>query len=60
MAMSNTQGSPVRQPLEDNTRHVVDTTDARQGVTSGRVLTVLLLSTVLLAVIFAIIWLSAA
>jgi len=59
MAMTNTHG-PVRQANEDNVKHVVDTTEARQGVVSGRVLSVLLISTILLAVIFAIIWLSAA
>jgi hypothetical protein len=59
MAMTQTHG-PVRQASEDNTKHVVDTTDARQGVASGRVLSVLLISTILLAVIFAIIWLAAA
>lgn len=58
MAMTNTHGTPVRQPLDDNQKRVLDTTDARQGVTSGRVITVLMVSTVLLAVIFAIIWLS--
>jgi hypothetical protein len=59
MAMTHTHG-PVRQANEDNVKHVVDTTEARQGVVSGRVLSVLLISTILLAVIFAIIWLTAA
>jgi hypothetical protein len=59
MATTNTHG-PVRQASEDNMKHVVDTTEARQGVVSGRVLSVLLISTILLAVIFAIIWLTAA
>jgi hypothetical protein len=58
MAMANVHG-PVHQADEDNVRHVLDTTEARQGVVSGRVLTILLVSTVLLAVIFALIWLSA-
>lgn len=58
MAMAQT--GPVRQADEDNVKHVVDTTEARQGVVSGRVITVLLISTILLAVIFAIIWLVGA
>jgi len=56
--MTYTHG-PVHQADEDNVKHVLDTTEARQGVVSGRVLLVLLVSTILLAVIFAIIWLSA-
>ncbi|HSM95115.1 MAG TPA: hypothetical protein VLT91_03665 [Rhizomicrobium sp.] len=59
MAATHAHG-PVRQSNEDNVKHVVDTTEARQGVVSGRVLTVLLISTILLAVIFAIIWLAGA
>ncbi|HEY4126073.1 MAG TPA: hypothetical protein VGM36_15730 [Rhizomicrobium sp.] len=59
MAMTQTRG-PVRQANEDNVKHVVDTTESRQGAVSGRVLSVLLISTILLAVIFAIIWLTAA
>ncbi|MGN6149409.1 MAG: hypothetical protein ACTHPD_12780 [Rhizomicrobium sp.] len=55
--MTNTHRGPVHQANEDNVKHVVDTTEARQGVVSGRVLTVLLISTILLGVIFAIIWL---
>jgi hypothetical protein len=58
MAMADMRTGPVHQANEDNVKHVIDTTDSRQGVASGRVLTVLLLSTVLLAVIFAIIWLA--
>jgi hypothetical protein len=57
MAMTNTQRGPVHQANEDNVKHVIDTTEARQGVVSGRVVTVLLISTILLGVIFAIIWL---
>jgi hypothetical protein len=57
MAMTNTHRGPVHQANEDNVKHIVDTTEARQGVVSGRVLTVLLISTILLGVIFAIIWL---
>ena len=60
MAMADMRTGPVQQADEDNVKHVIDTTDSRQGVTSGRVLSVLLISTILLAVIFAIIWLSAA
>ena len=60
MAMAEMRRGPVHQANEDNVKHVIDTTDSRQGVASGRVLTVLLVSTILLAVIFAIIWLAAA
>jgi hypothetical protein len=60
MTMADMRTGPVHQADEDNVKHVVDTTEARQGVVSGRVLSVLLISTILLAVIFAIIWLSAA
>lgn len=57
MATMDMRRGPVHQADEDNVKHVVDTTEARQGVVSGRVVTVLLISTILLAVIFAIIWL---
>ena len=60
MAMADIRRGPVHQANEDNVKHVVDTTEARQGAVSGRVLTVLLVSTILLAVTFAIIWLTAA
>jgi hypothetical protein len=49
---------PVHQASEDNVKRVVTTPDARQGAVSGRVLTVLIVSVVALAVIFAIIWLT--
>ncbi|MBS0276968.1 MAG: hypothetical protein JSR81_05060 [Proteobacteria bacterium] len=58
MAMTDAQRGPVRQADEDNVKHVVTTTEARQGVVSGRVVSVLFISTILLAVIFAIIWLA--
>jgi len=57
MAMTNARG-PVHQADEDNVKHVVNTTEARQGAVSGRVVSVLFISTILLAVIFAIIWLT--
>jgi hypothetical protein len=60
MAMADMRTGPVHQANEDNAKHVIDTTESRQGVVSGRVLSVLLISTILLAVIFAIIWLIGA
>jgi hypothetical protein len=57
MAVS-TQTGPVRQAEEDNVKRVVTTPDARQGAVSGRVLTVLLVSVAVLAIAFAIIWLT--
>ena len=59
MAMTTTHG-PVHQAREDNVKRELDTTDARQGAVSGRVVTVLMISTLLIAVIFAIIWLAGA
>ncbi|HEY7977559.1 MAG TPA: hypothetical protein VID67_05140 [Rhizomicrobium sp.] len=58
--MADMRTGPVHQANEDNAKHVIDTTESRQGVVSGRVLSVLLISTILLAVIFAIIWLIGA
>jgi hypothetical protein len=59
MAITTPNEQPaVRQPLEDNTQHVLPTRAARQGAVSGRVLTVLLVSVVAVAAIFAIIWLT--
>jgi hypothetical protein len=49
---------PVHRADEDNVKRIVTTPDARQGAVSGRVLTVLIVSVVALAVIFAIIWLT--
>jgi hypothetical protein len=60
MAMTNTHGTPVHRAWEDNTRRELSTIDARQGVVSGRVISVMMISTVLVAVIFAIIWLTGA
>ncbi len=57
MAMSTIQSGPVHQAREDNVKRQLDTTSARQGDVSGRVITVLITSTVLLGVIFAVIWL---
>lgn len=49
---------PVHRADSDNVARVVTTSEARQGAVSGRVLTVLLISVLALAVIFAIIWLT--
>jgi|HubBroStandDraft_5_1064220.scaffolds.fasta_scaffold749883_2 hypothetical protein len=49
---------PIHRADEDNVKRVITTPDARQGAVSGRVLTVLIVSVVALAVIFAIIWLT--
>jgi hypothetical protein len=49
---------PVHQAREDNASHEMTTGDARQGAVSGRVVTVLIVSLVVVGVIFAIMWLS--
>jgi hypothetical protein len=54
---TNTPTGTVRQPLEDNRSRQLDAVDARGGVVSGRVLTILVVSTLLVAVIFAMLWL---
>jgi hypothetical protein len=48
---------PAHQAHEDNIRRELDTTDARQGAVSGRVITVLIASMVLVGAIFALMWL---
>jgi hypothetical protein len=53
-----THNQPVRQAQDDNVKRIVPTSQARQGAVSGRVLTVLFVSVLALAVIFAIIWLT--
>lgn len=58
MAVDTHNNPPVQQADSDNVRRIVPTRDARQGAVSGRVLTVLLVSVLALAVIFAIIWLT--
>jgi hypothetical protein len=52
------RNEPLHRADEDNVKRVVTTPQARQGAVSGRVLTVLLVSVLALAVIFAIIWLT--
>ncbi len=56
--MALTRNAPVHRANQDNVRRIVPTEQARQGVVSGRVLTVLLVSVLALAAIFAIIWLT--
>jgi hypothetical protein len=58
MAIDTHSNPPVQRADSDNVARVVPTPDARQGAVSGRVLTVLLVSVLALAVIFAIIWLT--
>ena len=52
-----TQRPRAHQEAEDNVHREIDTEYARGGVVSGRVVSVLVISTVLLGVIYAIIWL---
>lgn len=47
----------VHQAMEDNEVHQRSGMEARQGAISGRVITVLVVSTVGLGVIYAFIWL---
>jgi hypothetical protein len=49
---------PVHQAEDDNVPRQISTPDARQGAVSGRVITVLIVSTLVLGAIFAIMWLS--
>lgn len=55
---TNMPTGTVHQPLEDNQRRRLDPVDARGGVVSGRVVTILVVSTLLIAVIFAMLWLT--
>jgi hypothetical protein len=49
-------GEPVHQAHEDNVARQLETMDARQGAVSGRVITVLVVSMLLVGVIFALMW----
>jgi hypothetical protein len=49
-------GEPIHQAQEDNISRQLDTSDARQGAVSGRVITVLIASLLLVGVIFALMW----
>jgi hypothetical protein len=49
-------GEPVHQAHEDNMPRQLDSTEARQGAVSGRVITVLVASMALVAMIFALMW----
>jgi hypothetical protein len=55
---TNTTTGKVHQSMEDNQSRQLDTVDARGGVVSGRVVTILVVSMLLLAVIFAMLWLT--
>jgi hypothetical protein len=46
------------QADEDNVHRELSTSDARQGAVSGRVITVLVVSMLLVGAIFAAMWLS--
>ena len=48
----------VHQQAEDNRARQLDTVDARGGVVSGRVVTILVVSILLVGVIFAMLWLT--
>ncbi|HXM00590.1 MAG TPA: hypothetical protein VN932_11715 [Rhizomicrobium sp.] len=52
-----TIGDPVHQADEDNVSRNLRTTEARQGVATGRVVTVLAISLLLVVAIFAVMWL---
>lgn len=60
MAVDMHDNPPVHRADEDNVPRVVPSPRARQGVISGRVLTVMLVSVIALAIIYAIIWLTKA
>ena len=48
---------PAPQAQEDNMPRQLEKTDARQGVVSGRVVTVLIVSLLAVVAIFAVMWL---
>ncbi|HEY5338542.1 MAG TPA: hypothetical protein VIJ85_10080 [Rhizomicrobium sp.] len=54
----NTTTGWVHQPAEDNRIRQLDATDARGGVISGRVVTILVVSILFVGVIFAMLWLT--
>ena len=58
MATNTTPTGKVYQPQEDNRARQLDTVDARGGVVSGRIVTILVVSTLLIGVIFAMLWLT--
>lgn len=49
-------GEPVQQAHEDNVPRQLQAIDARQGAVSGRVITVLVVSMLLVGMIFALMW----
>jgi hypothetical protein len=55
---TNTPTGTVHQANEDNRSRQLDTVDARGGVVSGRVVTILVVSILLVGVIFAMLWLT--
>lgn len=56
MAVQNPLSAPQAQ--EDDVARQLPATDARQGAVSGRVITVLIVSVLLVGAIFAVMWLS--
>jgi len=58
--MADDNRGPVHQAWEDDAHHERTTLEARQGVTFGHMRYVLLISTVLLAAIYAILYFTGA
>jgi hypothetical protein len=54
----NTPTGTIHQQAEDNRSRQLNAVDARGGVVSGRVVTVLVVSMLLVAVIFSMLWLT--
>jgi hypothetical protein len=54
------QPTPVHQADEDNVERHLPSVDARQGAISGRVVTVLIVSMLIVCAIFAVMWLTRA
>jgi hypothetical protein len=49
---------PAHQAQEDNVPRELQTAEARQGAVSGRVVTVLIVSLLVVGAIFAVMWLA--
>ena len=58
MAVNTTQTGRVHHAMDDSKQRELDATDARQGVVSGRVVTIMIVSMALVAIIFAMLWLT--
>ena len=55
---TNTPTGTVHRAMEDNKSRQLDAVDARGGNVSGRVVTILVVSVLLIGVIFAMLWLT--